>query len=75
MHTMGRNHMDNRRLPLYRQARAKVAASLSQFGAESKSSYTPACFDLCAHWEALGGLEGLCISHVTPPMWTETDVL
>lgn len=35
-------------------------------------------FEMCAHWDALEGLEDLCISSVSAPpptMWTKTDVL
>ena len=55
---------------------------VSQFGFKSDSRHIlpekNTCFDMCTHWDALGGLEGLCISNVsTPPptMWTKTDVL
>lgn len=54
---------------------------VSQFGIKSDSRHIlpeTLCFDTCTNWDALGGLEGLCISNVSAPpptMWTKTDVL
>lgn len=54
---------------------------VSQFGIKNDSRHIlperKTCFYMCKHWDALGRLEGLCISNVsTPPtIWTKTDVL